>query len=108
MVLQVSNFSLFERLMNDRRFEGVLFGDISAVTQRNRRASVLKALLETEAWHGRLVNGSDYPLPGVVPLISLRKLRARGFLPEAAEPVLNEVRRHNAILFDFMLKRLLQ
>ena len=104
---RVSNFSLFERLMNDRRFEGVLFGDISAVTQRNRRASVLKALLETEAWHGRLVNGSDYPLPGVVPLISLRKLRARGFLPEAAEPVLNEVRRHNAILFDFMLKRLL-
>ena len=69
---------------------------------------MLKALLETEAWHGRLVNGSDYPLPGVVPLISLRKLRARGFLPEAAEPVLNEVRRHNAILFDFMLKRLLR
>ena len=78
----MSNFSLFARLMNDRRFEGLLFGDISAVIQRNRRASVLKALLETEDWHERLVNGSDYPLPGVVPLISLRKLRARGFLPE--------------------------
>ncbi|MCY3750526.1 MAG: amidohydrolase family protein [Gammaproteobacteria bacterium] len=103
----VSNFSLFARLMNDHRFEGLLFGDISAVIQRNRRASVLKALLETDAWHGRLVNGSDYPLPGVVPLISLRKLRARGFLPEAVEPALNEVRLHNAILFDFMLKRLL-
>ena len=105
--LRVSNFSLFARLMNDPRHEGLLFGDISAVIQRNRRASVLKALLETEAWHDRLVNGSDYPLPGVVPLISLRKLRVRGFLDEPAEPVLNEVRRHNPILFDFMLKRLL-
>ena len=105
--LRVSNFSLFARLMNDPRHEGLLFGDISAVTQRNRHASVLKALLETDAWHGRLVNGSDYPLPGVVPLISLRKLRSQGFLDKPAEPVLNEVRRHNPILFDFMLKRLL-
>ena len=57
---RVSNFSLFARLMNDRRFEGLLFGDISAVIQRNRKTSVLKALLETDAWHDRLVNGSDY------------------------------------------------
>ena len=69
---------------------------------------MLKALLETEAWHGRLVNGSDYPLPGVVPLISLRKLRKRGFLDETAAQVLEQVRQHNPILFDFMLKRLLR
>ena len=105
---RVSNFSLFARLMNDPRFEGLLFGDISAVIQRNRKASVLKALLEADVWHDRLVNGSDYPLPGVVPLISLRKLSARGFLGEAEAKVLNEVRKHNAILFDFMLKRSLR
>ena len=105
---QVSNFSLFARLMNEPRYEGKLFGEISAVTQRNRAATVLKTLLETEAWHDRLVNGSDYPLPGVVPLISLRKLRARGFLGEAEAKVLTEVRKHNAILFDFMLKRSLR
>ncbi|MDE0157880.1 MAG: amidohydrolase family protein [Gammaproteobacteria bacterium] len=105
---RVSNFSLFARLMNDRRFEGLLFGDISAVIQRNRKTSVLKALLETDAWHDRLVNGSDYPLPGVVPLISLRKLRKRGFLDETAAQVLEQVRQHNPILFDFMLKRLLR
>lgn len=104
----VSNFSLFARLMNDRRHEGLLYGDISAVTQRNRRAPVLKALLETEAWHDRLVNGSDYPLPGVVPLISLAALRRRGFLEKAEAQVLEELRQHNAILFDFMLKRLLR
>ena len=105
---RVSNFSLFARLMNEPRFEGLLFGDISAVTQRNRRATVLKTLLETTAWHGRLVHGSDYPLPGIVPLIALRKLKKRGFLDAAAAQLLNEVRKHNAILFDFMLKRLLR
>ena len=103
-----SNFSLFARLMNEARYEGLLFGEISAVTQRNRDGRVLQTLLETDAWHGRLVNGSDYPLPGVIPLISLRRLCKQGFLSEAAAHVLKEVRKHNAILFDFMLKRLLR
>ena len=103
-----SNFSLFARLMNETRYDGSLFGEISAVTQRNRAATVLKTLLETDAWHGRLVNGSDYPLPGVIPLISLRRLCAQGFLGEAEAQVLKEVRKHNAILFDFMLKRSLR
>ncbi len=104
---EVSNFSLFARLLNDPRFEGRLFGDISAVTQRNRTAPVLQTLLATETWHNRLVNGSDYPIPGVIPLISLRQLQHRGLLDKAAAQVLNEVRQHNPILFDFMLKRLL-
>lgn len=103
-----SNFSLFARLMDETRYEGKLFGEISAVTQRNRDGAVLKTLLETQAWHPRLVNGSDYPLPGVIPLISPGKLRRQGFLDAAAVRVLEQVRQHNAILFDFMLKRLLR
>ena len=104
----IGNFSLFARLMNEPRHEGSLFGEISAVTQRNRDESVLRTVLETDAWHPRLVNGSDYPLPGVIPLISLGKLRRRGFLSKAAAQILEQVRQHNAILFDFMLKRLLR
>ena len=104
---QASNFSFFARLMNDPRFAGQLFGDISAVTQRNRRPEVLQTLLATSPWHNRLVNGSDYPLPGVIPLISLRQLQNRGFLDNPAAQLLSEVRNHNPILFDFLLKRLL-
>ena len=103
-----SNFTLFARLMNETRYEGNLFGEISAVIQRNRTGSVLKTLLETDVWHRRLVNGSDYPLPGVIPLISLGRLYNQGFLGEAEAQVLKEVRKHNAILFDFMLKRSLR
>ena len=105
---ELSNFSLFARLMNETRYEGLLFGEISAVTQRNRDGRVLRTLLETDAWHPRLVNGSDYPLPGVIPLISLRRLCKQGFLSETVAQILTEVRKHNAILFDFMLKRLLR
>ena len=59
----LNNFSLFARLMNDPRHEERLFGEISAVTQRNRDGSVLKTLLKTDAWHPRLVNGSTTRCP---------------------------------------------
>ena len=49
--------------------------------------------------------GSDYPLSGIPPLISPDLLAARGLLPSEAVPVLREIREHNALLFDFVLKR---
>ena len=49
--------------------------------------------------------GSDYPLPGVPPLISVAGFAERGLLPPNEVPVLNEIRHHNALLFDFLLKR---
>ena len=61
-----------------------------------------------EAWDGRLLNGSDYPLPGVLPLFSLGSLVREGVLDEALVPVLREIRHANALLFDFVLKRNLQ
>ncbi|MBL8470736.1 MAG: amidohydrolase family protein [Rhodocyclaceae bacterium] len=104
---EVASFDLFARLMQDARYEGKLFGDISAVTQFNRCAEVLPQLLQRREWHGRLLNGSDYPLPGVMPLVSLRQLESLGMLPAAALPVLSQLRAHNALLFDFVLKRTL-
>ena len=65
---KLGNFELFAQLMDDARYRTNLFGDISAMTQNNRM-SVVATLLERRDWHERLLNGSDYPLPGVVPLI---------------------------------------
>jgi mannonate dehydratase len=31
----------------------------------------LPLLLERQEWHTRFLNGSDYPLPGVIPILSL-------------------------------------
>jgi len=82
-----------------------LFGDISAVTQANRTESILTTLIRRVEWHPRLINGSDYPLPGVIPLISPRRFVNQGFLTEAQAEVLSEIRGYNPLLFDFVLKR---
>jgi len=66
---------------------------------------VLRTIIEHQDWHERLLNGSDYPLPGVVPLFSPRSLAKAGLLDSAAAPVLDEIQHHNPLLFDFMLKR---
>ncbi len=104
---KLPNFTLFARLMDATNYRGRLFADISAVTQLNR-AAVLGTLLARRDWHDRLLNGSDYPLPGILPLISLPMLSERGLLPESSHPFLQGVRRHNPLLFDLALKRLLR
>ena len=104
--LGAGNFQRFEQLMAERRYEGRLFGDIAATPQANRHGLVREILLHRD-WDGRLLNGSDYPLPGVVPLFSLNDLAKRGLLDEKAVPVLRELRQANALLFDFVLKRCL-
>jgi predicted TIM-barrel fold metal-dependent hydrolase len=98
-------FALFARLMDEPRYEGRLFGDISAVTQANRFGPPLETLLARSDWHPRLINGSDYPLPGVMPLFSLRRYVENGFLSEGQAGVLSEIRSYNSLLFDFVLKR---
>ena len=103
----VSNFSLFARLMGETSHRGRLFGDLSAVTQANR-ADVAPAILGRRDWDGRLLNGSDYPLPGIMPLFSVQGFVKRGLLDESAVPVLSELRHVNPLAFDFVLKRSLK
>jgi mannonate dehydratase len=100
----VPNFELFARLMDTTQYRANLVGEISAITQANRM-HVIPALLARPDWLDRLVNGSDYPLPGVVPLIALQALVEANMLdPRAVEP-LRRIRDYNAILFDLALKR---
>ena len=101
----VPSFELFTRLMNDARYEGRLFGEVSAVTQLNRAGPFLHRILQRSEWHSRLLNGSDYPLPGIMPLFSVDTLAARGFLDETSTSVLKGIRPYNPLLFDFVLKR---
>ena len=102
---RLEGFELFQRLMDEPRYEGRLFGEISAVTQANRTESILDTLIRRVEWHARLINGSDYPLPGVVLLFSLRRFVQQHYLTDAQAQVLSEIRRYNPLLFDFVLKR---
>ncbi len=101
----VESFALFSRLFDDPKYQRLLFGDISAITQINRAGPALVRVIEEQAWHARLLNGSDYPLPGVMPLFSVQYLVSLKLLEEKAAPILTEIRRRNPLLFDFVLKR---
>ncbi len=101
----LENFELFSRMMDEPKYQGRLFGEISAMVQSNRVGRALHDVIIREDWHGRLVNGSDYPLPGIMPLISLRKLVGEGFLDGSKVPVISALRRYNPLMFDFVLKR---
>jgi mannonate dehydratase len=101
----VASFALFERLMDEARYERLLFGDLSAVALVHRAGPALVRLIERTDWHPRLLNGSDYPLPGVMPLVSTQLLEQLGVLDPRLAPVLAAIREHNPLLFDFVLKR---
>lgn len=101
---RVANVALLARLLGERRYEGLLYGDLSAVSQANR-AEALPAILGNPAWKGRLLNGSDYPLPAIMPLFSVDTLVREGLLPAGTAPVLRELRHLNPLMFDFVLKR---
>jgi uncharacterized protein len=100
----VPSFDLFERLMADPRYEKNLFGDISAMPQINRMPNFGK-VVERDEWHSRLINGSDYPLPGVMPLFSVDLFVERGWITKSDGAVLKQIREYNPLLFDFVLKR---
>ncbi|HEX3250589.1 MAG TPA: amidohydrolase family protein [Pyrinomonadaceae bacterium] len=105
---QRDNFDLFMRLMDEKRYEGLVFGEISAMTQFNRIGKPLQTILEREDLHERLVNGSDYPLPAVNILIRTRPLVKHGYLTSSAGECLREIYDYNPLLFDFVLKRALK
>ncbi len=104
----ISCFDLFARMMQEPRYENFLFGDISAITQINRVGPALVTAITRDDWQPRLLNGSDYPLPGVLPLFSLNQMLRRGYITEPEAEVLSAIRRHNPLLFDFVLKRTLR
>lgn len=102
---KVPSFELFLRLMAEKKYEGFLFGEISATTQFNRLPTPLLTLLENTNLHKRLVNGSDYPLPAINIIIQTRSLVKYGMITKQERQYLNEIYQYNPLLFDYVLKR---
>ena len=95
-------------LLADKNYEGLLFGDISALTQVNRSLEIIGEVFKHQEWHPRLINGSDYPLPGVMPVFSIKRYVDAGYLNQPEAKLLSEIRHYNPLLFDFLLKRRLK
>ncbi len=106
--VQEHNFDLLMRLFDDKQYEGLLFADDSAMTQINRSGRPLREMMMATDLHPRLLNGSDYPLPALNPLVSTRWLEKQGYLDEYARRQCNRVYAVNPLLFDFVVKRSLR
>jgi len=101
---EASCFDLAVRMLKEEKYEGVLFADISAVTQNNRTFR-LAEILNDQSLHHRLLNGSDYPLPAINIMYRTSNLEDMGFINEQEKEQLNEIYTYNPLLFDFVLKR---
>jgi predicted TIM-barrel fold metal-dependent hydrolase len=94
-------------MLENPKYQGLLFADISALTQFNRMHN-LDILLATSSIHSSLINGSDYPLPAINIVIQTRALVSSGHITSEEREALNEIYASNPLLFDFVLKRTLR
>lgn len=101
----VENYRLFLRLMNEPRYRGQLYGDISALFYGDRSLAVLSRFLQRRDLQSRLVYGSDYPFSAVDVNIRLGRLVEAGFLSREQGRALNEIYRYNPLLFNFATAR---
>lgn len=105
---KASCYALFRRLLAEEAWKGRLFGDVSAMAQFNRCKQALPDVLRSPEIHGRLLNGSDYPLPAIDPLVRTGLRVDLGLLDAAERPVINELYAYNPLTFDLVLKRRLR
>ena len=103
---RVKSIDLFTRIMDTPDYKSLVFGEISALTLINH-AWAIKPILERTDWHSRLLNGSDYPLPGIFPLINTEALNKAGLLENEHVNFLQQLKQYNPLMFDFAVKRLI-
>jgi len=93
--------------MDTPDYRTLAYGEISAITLMNH-AWTIKTILARTDWHDRLVNGTDYPLPAIMPLINTRQLCNLGLLDSEHLPFLQTLKQYNPLMFDFAVKRLIR
>jgi mannonate dehydratase len=106
--VHVPAFDLLVRMFREPAYEGNLLGDISAVTMINHAGRPLRELLTSEDLHSRLVNGSDYPVPAIGPVINTWQLQFAGYLDADVRSLCAETFDANPLLFDYVSKRCLR
>lgn len=104
---RINSLDLFARLMDTPDYHSLVFGEISALTLINH-AWAIKPILERTDWHSRLINGSDYPLPAIMPLINTRQLNQMGLLKSEYLPFLQALKQFHPLMYDFAVKRLIE
>ncbi len=106
----VDSFQQFETMMSDPAYIGQLYGDISALTIKKNfghMQTLIERLSEDSGrpYQGRILYGSDYPLPATYALYPVDQLITKGYLELGLREPLKEIFKYNPLVFDYVLKR---
>jgi len=104
----VSCYRLLLRLMDDPKYNKLLFADISAIIGFLRLGDPLTTMLDRIDLHSRLLFGSDYPVPAISFVVQTGAMVVQGYLSSEERNVLNHVYEKNPLLFDYLCKRLVR
>jgi mannonate dehydratase len=105
---QVASFDLFMRMFTDQQYAPNLLGDISTLAHVHHGPRPLTRLLKAEELHGRLLYGSDYPLPALRFLVIPGKLQLTGLMDGTDRRLCDQLFDVNPLLFDFAVNRSLR
>lgn len=105
---KVDNFDLFMRLMNDSRYDGKLFADVSAMIGFKRLGTPLDTAITDKKLQSRLLFGSDYPVPCLNIVVNLSMLEKYGYINSDEGNTLREIYYYNPLLFNFVTFRTLK
>ncbi|MGN7614638.1 hypothetical protein ACQZV8_21410, partial [Magnetococcales bacterium HHB-1] len=97
---------VFLDMMQKPQYRGQFWGELSGL-MLPMRVHAWPKLMQSKAVEGRLLHGSDYPLPAVRLLNPVWLLWLKGEIDGDERTALNLIYRHNPLLFDFILKRTL-
>lgn len=103
-----SCFDLFWRIVENKKYEGLAYGEMSGTTIHTRIGLPYNKVLEHPELKSRFVNGSDYPLPAINMLYRTKQFLEMGYITKEEREALNEIYQYNPLLFNFMSKRLLK
>jgi hypothetical protein len=105
---EVPSFDLFMRLFTGGRYDANLYGDISTLTHVHHGPRPLRQLLTAPELHGRLLYGTDYPLPALRFMMIPVKLELDGLIERADRKLCDRLFDVNPLLFDFAINRSLR
>lgn len=108
ILVRETNFRLFMRLFEDKKYKDLLFADISSMLLVTRIGEPLTTILNRTDLHGNLVYGSDYPVPSIGLISRTDKLCSHGYITTEQKKILNEIFDCNPLLFDFVAKRIVR
>jgi hypothetical protein len=99
---------MFWRLLEEKKYENQLYGELSGTTIYTRFDGAFKRVLEHPEYARRFVNGSDYPLPAINILYRTSQYLKLGYITKKEKQALDEIYKYNPLLFNLIAKKILK